>query len=95
MIMKKIEIDNTIYYYKIEGISSTSFYSLKSTKRKKYFFFGKVIEISKYEIICYIEYNIENPHYSKKQVLDIIKENLKYSIQLYNRKQEIERGEII
>jgi ABC-type microcin C transport system permease subunit YejB len=93
--MKKIEIDKTTYYYEIEGFNTTSFYALKSTKRKKYYLFGKEIEVPKYELICYIEYNIENPHYSKNQVLDIIKNNLKYSIQIYNRKQEIERGEII
>jgi hypothetical protein len=96
--MKKIEIDGTVYYYRIgdddpyiDTMGRTEFYSLEFYKRKKYIFFGEEITVQKYVHAFTVYKNIENPNYTKEQIQKFIQEELK----ILNRKIEIEKGNII
>ena len=99
--MKKITIEGREFFYEVRkeddyGFSfgtRTIFYdpTPKIIKRKKYYFFGKDIEIRQYKSLFIMYINIESPKYSKCQT----KELLTRQIQILNRKEEIERGEIV
>ena len=95
--MKKIEINGEVFYFKLNhGIfypdTVTDFYSLQSyTKRKKYFIFGKQIEVPVYNYEFTVYMNIENPKYSAAEV----RRSIERELIILNRKRKIEKGNII
>lgn len=101
---KEIRIDGTAYLYKIKTYTcgeyegfycyDTYFYSAvpRIEKRKKWYLFGPIVEIKQYDCLFVMtHFNIEDPRYSKKDVLSKMQPYLKE----LQRKKEIERGEII
>lgn len=102
--MKKIIINGETYYYEIAwteigeysyDVRYTKFYKsvkLLIKKRKKYYLFGPIVEyFEKPEPLFVLWIDIESPNYTKEEILNKIERELK----LVNRKEEIERGEII
>jgi len=96
--MKPITIKGEKFYYKIfEDISEwgvhiyTEFGKLKKVTRKKYWLWGEKIE--KEEFICEfsLDYDIEDPQYSKEKV----KSDIERPWEILERQKEILRGEII
>jgi hypothetical protein len=97
--MKPITIRNQQYYYKIvQGSSQYSFWvhtyiykEIKEVQVKKNWFSNKTISKNITNPVAIIDYNIENPKYSKEK----IRKSVERFLELEERKLEIERGEII
>lgn len=98
---KEITVDYERLFYEIDeyecgeyGMTckNTIFHILDGFgERREYYLFGCKIRYAKFKEVFTLDFNIENPEYSKQEVGDAIRKELK----LLNRKREIERGEII
>lgn len=97
--MKTLNVNGRIFEYEIEftphefgGYYETIFYEgYKTYTRKKYFLFGDYITISKPKKVFTLYLNIEDEAYTKSE----IRVKIKRKIELLNRKEEIENGQII
>lgn len=98
-----IVIKGETFYYVIEYLFSeygqsadTLFYKEEIISfRKKYFFFGKLVESRKPEILFRIGYDIEDSFQTKKFMRDLVhKEYYRYKELIY-REKEIANGELI
>lgn len=98
-LMKKLKINGRELQYQVilhetslMSWRTTEFYEgIETISRKKYLFFGKTIIEVKPKKIFEIEFNIENPKWSK----DDIKKSIDKELAILEREAEIERGEII
>lgn len=99
MNLKKIELDGVQLEYETfyecgeyGDYEWTEFYiGTKISTRRKYFLFGEKITKEEPFKVFELNFSIENPNYTKKEVRKAIKRKL----ELFGRKSEIERGEII
>ncbi len=97
--MKPITIRNQQYYYKVfwdvsefgESTWTIIYKKLEPKLVRKYWLFGELISKDKYEEVHKIGFNIESPMYDQKRARQAVEEFLR----IYDRKLEIERGEII
>jgi len=100
--MKEITIKGRKYLYEIKryagdydtsGWQETIFYNpTPITKtRKKYLLWGPIVEYFEYDEIFRVYIDIESPHHNKKYITKKVMEKF----ELVERKEEIERGEII
>lgn len=98
--MKEISVDGRNLKYKItisEGeygyfFHETHFFEgTVKKKRKKYLIFGPTIEKEVPNLIFKIYKNIENPKISKEECKNIILKELL----IYDRKKEIEKGNLV
>ena len=100
---KVITIEGRVYVYEVVSYdcgyygADTCYYTKfvnpvpKIKTRKKYLLWGPEIEYTEYETLFTINCNIESSDYTKEEITQkIMKE-----INLLNRAEEIERGEII
>lgn len=96
--MKDITIDNRIFQYEITtyecgsiGYETKFYQGTTSLIKKKYILFGKeyVVEEPKYAFS--INCNIETLYLSKEKVKELINEQLI----IFDRKLEIEKGDVI
>jgi hypothetical protein len=99
---KSIELKGQKFFYKIDSYDCgeygatdcyrTKFYKYNGVgERKKYWFFGPTVKYDKYKRVFTLQVNIENPSHTKEEIRSLLKPKLVE----YNRKQEIEKGEII
>lgn len=97
--MKSLSINENTFWYEIEVDSSeygdyytTNFYQgTETVKRKKYILFGAEIVKTVPKLVFSLYMNIEDPSYTKSDIRALISRE----IELMNRVEEIERGEII
>lgn len=97
--MKTINVNGREFQYKVGYDCSeygdyywTDFYEGTETETyKKWLFFGPTLtkEVGKWVFKVYL--NIENPHLTKSE----IRQHIERAVELLERKEEIERGEII
>ena len=100
--MKNITIDGRTFQYEIKGYGcgeygafigyeTLFYYGTTKQYKKEYILFGKLKVIEKPKFAFKVDRNIENPDYSKEKVRDLIRKELT----IFDRKVEIENGEII
>jgi len=97
--MKTLNVNGREFQYELFWHSSeygtsewTEFYEGTITEtRKKYWFFGKEIKVTKPYKVFTIWKNIESKDYTKKQIRALIE----HEVEKLDRKKEIENGEII
>lgn len=97
---KEIQINGETWFYTVyerNEYDETAFFKTKTkiVTKKKYWFFGekKEVEVEKYynDADFVLPLNVEDPSYSKRQILERILKKIEY----LNRVEEIKRGEII
>lgn len=97
--MKTLNVNGREFQYEIEiyqgefGLyEETLFYEgVETYTRKKYFLFGDVITITKPKWVFTLPLDIESEYYTKAEIRGMIEKKL----ELLNRKEEIENGQII
>lgn len=90
--MLKIVFENHELYYDPTNTTNRTEFFLKTTvQRKKYFFFGSLVEVPAYEHVFTIGSSCQNPQWTKKEWQNWMKEHLK----TIERKKELLRGELI
>jgi len=101
--MKTIKFKGYNFYYKIISYEcgeygaftghKTIFYDteLETINIKKYLLFGPIIKKKIYKELFILDFNIEDPTYSKNAVSDAIEKK----VIILERKKEIESGKII
>jgi len=67
----------------------------KIKKRKKFYFFGPIIEIEYYEEIYQRVYDIESCDYTKVDVKEDLEKRHTQYVRLLSRCEEIKNGQII
>lgn len=79
--------------YGIWNCYRTHFFDPKPeiVERKKWYFFGPKIKVENFTKLFTLDYSIKSPKILKEKIT----EDLEKQVKLLNRKEEIERGEII
>jgi len=97
MGLKKIEINGEKFEYDIflgddYHADFTEFYQgTEIESRKKYFFFGEIIDKEVPKLVFSVNFSIEDPDFTKEDV----RKKLFRKVELLKRKEEIKKGEII
>lgn len=97
--MKEIKILGKNFFYEVfydcsewgEFYETIFYKDVKFKKRKKFIFFGPLIDVPDHEISFVVHFNIEDETITK----DELREVLERKVTLLERRNEILRGELI
>lgn len=98
--MESLVYEGRTFYFELEVYGSGSYgyhYETKFYKQiedrvfKKYIFFGPSVSKPQYEEVFSIDGDIKNPDYTKEKVKSLIANKVEW----LNRKEEIEKGDLI
>lgn len=95
--MKEIDFDDRLFLYEITqhecGDYETHFYDTEPiiSERKKYIFFGPIVQDTSYKELFTLQLNMESDSYTKKE----IRAKIQKQVDLLNRRDEIKRGEFV
>jgi len=93
--MKQITINNETFFYKTfsyHGEHKTEFWKgSKKTFRRKYIFFGPIIESSEPDVLFTIYNDSDSPYLTKSWWRDEINKR----IETLKRKEQLKKGELI
>ena len=97
--MKSITINGRTFQYQIyadydqfgDNVSTCFYDGTEIIKHKKYWFFGEVISKEEPKIVFELPFSIEDHSMTKEQV----RSHIERAVTLLNRREQIQRGEII